>query len=150
MAEEYKNETTDPQSYASCDPAAAKAPRVLSIAPSQPDDRDAVCQECLLTAENGRDATELAADPSMPGPSVSEPAAGSHASVAPAKFASRGTRDKKGTYAYERRFLSGEALTAVLPDSGQSQLNQCESSLALAVADNHSAVDAHSQGYSQL
>ncbi len=66
-----------------------------------------------------------------------EPAAGPHASVAPAKFASRGTRDKKGAYAYERRFLHGEARTAVLIDSKQSQLNRCESALALAVADKH-------------
>jgi len=57
--------------------------------------------------------------------------------VAPAKFASRDPRDKKGAYAYERRFLGGEARTAVLIDSKQSQLNRCESALALAVADGH-------------
>jgi CRISPR-associated protein Csb1 len=66
-----------------------------------------------------------------------EPAAGPHASVAPAKFASSDSRDKKGAYAYERRYLGGEAQTAVLIDSKQSQLNRCEAALAQAVADGH-------------
>ena len=66
-----------------------------------------------------------------------EPAAGPHASVAPAKFASPDSRDKKGTYAYEHRYLGGEARTAVLIDSKQSQLNRCETALAQAVTDGH-------------
>ena len=66
-----------------------------------------------------------------------EPAAGPHASVAPAKFASPDTRDKKGTYAYEHRYLDGGARTAVLIDSKQSQLNRCEAALAQAVTDGH-------------
>lgn len=66
-----------------------------------------------------------------------EPAAGSHTSVAPAKFASPDRRDKKGAYAYERRYLGGEARTAVLIDSKQSQLNRCEAALARAVTDGH-------------
>jgi CRISPR-associated protein Csb1 len=66
-----------------------------------------------------------------------EPAAGPHASVAPAKFASPDPRDKKGTYAYEHRYLDGEARTAVLIDSKQSQLNRCEAALAQAVTDGH-------------
>lgn len=69
-----------------------------------------------------------------------EPAAGAHASVAPAKFASSDQRDKKGLYAYERRFIGGdvkEAKTAVIIDSKQSQLNRCEAELALAIADGH-------------
>jgi CRISPR-associated protein Csb1 len=66
-----------------------------------------------------------------------EPAAGPHASLAPAKFASSDKRDKKGTYAYEHRYLDGEARTAVLIDSKQSQLNRCEAALALAVTDGH-------------
>ena len=66
-----------------------------------------------------------------------EPAAGPHASVAPAKFASPDSRDKKGTYAYEHRYLDGEARTAVLIDSKQSQLNRCEAALAQAVTDGH-------------
>jgi CRISPR-associated protein Csb1 len=63
-----------------------------------------------------------------------EPAAGPHASLAPAKFASPDSRDKKGTYAYEHRYLGGEARTAVLIDSKQSQLNRCEAALALVMA----------------
>jgi CRISPR-associated protein Csb1 len=66
-----------------------------------------------------------------------EPAAGPHASVAPAKFASSDSRDKKGTYAYEHRYLDGEAQIAVLIDSKQSQLNRCEAALAQAVTDGH-------------
>jgi CRISPR-associated protein Csb1 len=66
-----------------------------------------------------------------------EPAAGPHASVAPAKFASSDSRDKKGTYAYEHRYLDGETRTAVLIDSKQSQLNRCEAALAQAVTDGH-------------
>jgi CRISPR-associated protein Csb1 len=66
-----------------------------------------------------------------------EPAAGSHASVAPAKFASVTLNDKKGAYAYESRFLEGEARTAVLIDSKQSQLNRCEAALQQAIADGH-------------
>ena len=66
-----------------------------------------------------------------------EPAAGPHASLAPAKFASPDSRDKKGTYAYEHRYLDGEARTAVLIDSKQSQLNRCEAALAQAVTDGH-------------
>lgn len=66
-----------------------------------------------------------------------EPAAGAHASVAPAKFASSSPNDRKGAYAYERRFLDGEPRTAVLIDSKQSQLNRCEAGLALAIAEGH-------------
>jgi CRISPR-associated protein Csb1 len=66
-----------------------------------------------------------------------EPAAGPHASLAPAKFASPDSRDKKGTYAYEHRYLDGEARTAVLIDSKQSQLNRCEAALAHAATDGH-------------
>jgi len=66
-----------------------------------------------------------------------EPAAGPHASVAPAKFASASPNDKKGAYAYERRFLDGELRTAVLIDSKQSQLNRCEAALSLAISEGH-------------
>jgi CRISPR-associated protein Csb1 len=66
-----------------------------------------------------------------------EPAAGPHASVAPAKFASASPNDKKGAYAYERRFLDGEPRTAVLIDSKQSQLNRCEAALSLAISEGH-------------
>jgi CRISPR-associated protein Csb1 len=66
-----------------------------------------------------------------------EPAAGPHASVAPAKFASPNSNDKKGAYAYERRFHGGQAKTAVLIDSKQSQLNRCEAALQQAITDGH-------------
>ena len=87
---------------------------------------------------------DLLAEASMPGgasclTSVTElePAAGPHASVAPAKFASRTQGDKKGEYAYERRYLDGVPTQAVIIDSKQSQLNRCEAALAQAIADGH-------------
>lgn len=71
-----------------------------------------------------------------------EPAAGAHASVAPAKFAAPDPNDKKGLYAYERRYLAdgdgaGEFRQAVIIDSKQSQLNRMEAALALAIGDQH-------------
>jgi CRISPR-associated protein Csb1 len=66
-----------------------------------------------------------------------EPAAGPQASVAPAKFASRSQGDKRGEYAYERRYLDGAPAQAVIIDSKQSQLNRCEAALAQAIADGH-------------
>ena len=66
-----------------------------------------------------------------------EPAAGPQASVAPAKFASSNTGDKRGVYAYERRFLDGVPSQAVVIDSKQSQLNRCEIALAQAINDGH-------------
>lgn len=64
-----------------------------------------------------------------------EPAAGQHASVAPAKYALRGV--KTGTYAYEKRYLDGEKTQAVLLDSKQSMLNRCEDSLRQAIEEDH-------------
>jgi CRISPR-associated protein Csb1 len=66
-----------------------------------------------------------------------EPAAGPQASVAPAKFASRTAGEKKGEYAYERRYLNGEPSQAVIIDSKQSQLNRCEAALYQAITDGH-------------
>lgn len=66
-----------------------------------------------------------------------EPAAGPHASVAPAKFASSDSNNTKGAYAYERRFLDGIAQHAVIIDSKQSQLNRAEAALQQAIADGH-------------
>ncbi|OLL14132.1 type I-G CRISPR-associated RAMP protein Csb1/Cas7g [Actinomyces oris] len=60
-----------------------------------------------------------------------EPAAGPHASVAPAKFVS----GSKPVFAYERRFWNGEAVTAVLIDSKQSQNNRLEAAVSAAIAD---------------
>ncbi|OLO73210.1 type I-U CRISPR-associated protein Cas7 [Actinomyces oris] len=60
-----------------------------------------------------------------------EPAAGPHASVAPAKFVS----GSKSVFAYERRFWNGEPVTAVLIDSKQSQNNRLEAAVSAAIAD---------------
>lgn len=63
------------------------------------------------------------------------PAAGPHAAVAPAKFASRGKRE--GVYAYEKRYLDGEPADAVVIDSKQSQLNRIEAAINTAIVDGH-------------
>jgi CRISPR-associated protein Csb1 len=67
------------------------------------------------------------------------PAAGPHASVAPAKFAlPRSARGgSSGAYAYEQRYLDGVLSQAVLIDSKQSQLNRGEQSLAQAIKEGH-------------
>lgn len=65
------------------------------------------------------------------------PAAGPHASVAPAKYAAGRSGDAKGAYAYERRYLDGELTQAVLVDSKQSQLNRAEKAIDQGVADGH-------------
>lgn len=85
--------------------------------------------DLLLEAASPGGATSLS--------SVTElaPAAGPHASVAPAKFAARG-RDG-GVYAYEQRYLDGDIAQAVIIDSKQSQLNRCEQALRLAIDDGH-------------
>lgn len=63
------------------------------------------------------------------------PAGGSHASVAPARFAL--PRPGGSTYAYERRFIDGSSRYVVLIDSKQSQLNRAEVALQQAVDDGH-------------
>lgn len=69
-----------------------------------------------------------------------EPAAGAHASVAPAKFASVSRNLKSGAYAYERRYLDGQSQQAVLIDSKQSQLNRGEAALQLAIEQHHATL----------
>ena len=64
-----------------------------------------------------------------------EPAAGPHASFAPAKFLEGKGRTAKPVFAYERRFWDGEAVTAVLIDSKQSQSNRLEAAVSAAIAD---------------
>ena len=64
-----------------------------------------------------------------------EPAAGPPASVAPAKFLEGKGRTAKPVFAYERRFWDGEAVTAVLIDSKQSQSNRLEAAVSAAIAD---------------
>lgn len=61
------------------------------------------------------------------------PAGGSHASVAPAKF----VEGNNSVFAYETRFVNGEAVTTVLIDSKQSQLNRGELAVHLAINDGH-------------
>lgn len=62
------------------------------------------------------------------------PAGGPMASVAPARFVSSGPASHP-SYAYESRYLDGEAVRAVVIDSKQSQLNRAEASLAQAIRD---------------
>lgn len=64
-----------------------------------------------------------------------EPAAGPHASVAPAKFAA--TSGTQGTYAYERRLDGDKVSDAVIIDSKQSQLNRMEEGIVRAIEDEH-------------
>lgn len=59
------------------------------------------------------------------------PAAGEHASVAPAKF----VEGKKSVFAYERRFWQGRAVNAVLIDSKQSQNNRRDEEIATGIRD---------------
>ncbi|MGD9990524.1 type I-G CRISPR-associated RAMP protein Csb1/Cas7g [Pseudonocardia sp.] len=64
-----------------------------------------------------------------------QPAAGPHASVAPAKFAAAGS--KVGAYAYETRYEDGKPHDVVLIDSKQSQNNRVEDGLRAAFTDGH-------------
>lgn len=54
-----------------------------------------------------------------------EPAAGPHASVAPAKFVNR----SNSVFAFETRFVDGDPQTIALLDSKQSSLNRAEAAL---------------------
>nr|WP_227871313.1 type I-U CRISPR-associated RAMP protein Csb1/Cas7u [Corynebacterium provencense] len=82
------------------------------------------------------------------------PAAGPHASVAPAKFVNR----SGSTFAFETRYIDGEAVNVALLDSKQSQLNRAESALSLAVRDGeetaakipHITVDYGEKDYTDL
>lgn len=81
-------------------------------------------------------------------------AAGPHASVAPAKFVNR----TGSTFAFETRFIDGEAVTVALLDSKQSQVNRAETALSLAVRDGeetaakvpHITVDYGDKDYTDL
>ncbi|OYN91528.1 type I-G CRISPR-associated RAMP protein Csb1/Cas7g [Parenemella sanctibonifatiensis] len=84
---------------------------------SQPLDLDTLLQACTPGGASVLvSTTELA------------PAAGEHGGIAPARF----TSGRSGTYAFETRNLSGEAVTTVLIDSKQSQSNRQEDALNLA------------------
>ncbi len=62
------------------------------------------------------------------------PAAGPLASVAPAKYTTPGP-NSHATYAYEHRFVDGNATRVVIIDSKQSQLNRAEAALSQAMLD---------------
>ena len=64
-----------------------------------------------------------------------EPAAGPHASVAPAKYREGKGKTAKPVFAYERRFWNGEAVTAVVIDAKPSQINRVEVTISAAIAD---------------
>lgn len=66
-----------------------------------------------------------------------QPAAGSHASVAPAKFVS----GSNSTFAFEERFIDGEARRVVVIDSKQSQINRAEGALAQSIRDDEAVVN---------
>lgn len=85
--------------------------------------------ELLLAASSSGGSTCLT--------SVTElaPAAGAHASVAPAKFAVTGR--KGGVYAYETRYLDGAPSRTVVINSKQAVLNKHEQALNDAIVDGH-------------
>lgn len=64
-----------------------------------------------------------------------EPAAGPHASVAPAKYREGKGKTSKPVFAYERRFWDGKAVTAVVIDAKPSQNNRVEVIMSAAIAD---------------
>lgn len=61
------------------------------------------------------------------------PAAGEHASVAPARY----TQGNNAVYVYETRFIDGEPVLAVLIDSKSSVANRLETALEDAIAAGH-------------
>ena len=62
-----------------------------------------------------------------------KPAAGSHASIAPAKFVER----SKSVFAFETRFIDGEPVQVALIDSKQSSINRGENAVSQAIKDGH-------------
>lgn len=64
------------------------------------------------------------------------PAAGSFASVAPAKFVESG-QNSRATFAFEVRYDGDEAVQAVVIDSKQSQLNRAEAAVQQAIDEEH-------------
>ncbi len=61
------------------------------------------------------------------------PAGGPHAGVAPARY----VRGDNAVFAYETRFVDGEAVTVAILDSKQSQLNRVEAALLQDIEDGH-------------
>jgi len=65
-----------------------------------------------------------------------KPAAGEHASVAPAKF----VEGSKSVFAFETRYIDGQAARVVLIDSKQSQLNRAEAAIMQDIRADHSVM----------
>ena len=63
------------------------------------------------------------------------PAAGTQATVAPAKYVS--ARSNESVYLYDTRYIDGEPLRTVLIDSSQSQSNRIEQAITDAITDGH-------------
>jgi len=61
------------------------------------------------------------------------PAGGPHAGVAPARY----VRGDNAVFAYETRYVDGEAVTVAVLDSKQSQLNRVEAAILQDIADGH-------------
>lgn len=62
-----------------------------------------------------------------------QPAAGPHAGIAPARFVA--ARGSDATYAYETRFVDGQAVQVVVVDSKGSALNRVEAAVSAAISD---------------
>lgn len=60
------------------------------------------------------------------------PGAGPHAGIAPARF----VLGKQATYAYETRYVDGQAVKVVVVDSKGSALNRVEAAISAGVADS--------------
>lgn len=89
--------------------------------------------------ENALTLDHLHAAAQAGGPSVLssvtklQPAAGPHASVAPARY----LKDKTSTYVYEDRYIDGESVLTVLVDSKSSMGNRMEAALNDAIDADH-------------
>ncbi len=66
------------------------------------------------------------------------PAGGPHTGVAPARY----VKGDNAVFAYEDRFVDGEAVTAVILDSKQSQLNRIETAIRQDIDDGHAVLGA--------
>ena len=61
------------------------------------------------------------------------PAGGPHAGVAPARY----VKGDNAVFAYETRFVDGEAMSVAILDSKQSQLNRVEAAILQDIQDGH-------------
>lgn len=61
---------------------------------------------------------------------------GPHAGIAPARY----VRGRNNTYAFETRFIDGQAQSVVIVDSKASQLNRIEDAITLAIQEDDPAL----------